>query len=74
MRVDKAALTTAATKLRRLRLTDVGGRKENPADTVSSVLDRGFRDAGSQEAVEYILKHGVKYYLEAVEDAKSTSQ
>ncbi len=68
MKLDDKALRTAATKLRKLRLTDVYGRKENPADTVSSVLDRGYRDAGSQEAVEYILKHGVRYYLEAAAD------
>lgn len=65
-KIDDAALTAAAKKLRRLRLTDVYGRKENPADTVTSVLERGLRDCGSQDAVEYILKHGVRYYLEAV--------
>ena len=65
-KLEDAALKKAAAKLRKLRLTDVYGRKENPADTVASVLDRGLRDCGSQEAVEYILKHGVRYYLEAV--------
>lgn len=65
MKIDDAALKTAAKKLRKLRLEDVGGRKERPAETVASVFDRGYQTAGSQEALEYILRHGVKYYLEA---------
>lgn len=65
-KVDDAALKEAARKLRKLRLTDVYGRKENAAETVASVFDRGYRDAGSQEAIEYILKHGVRYYLDAL--------
>lgn len=67
-KIDDAALKSAAAKLRRLRLTDVYGRKEHAAETVASVFDRGYRDAGSQEAIEYILKHGVRYYLEAVSE------
>lgn len=65
-KVDDDALKEAARKLRKLRLTDVHGRKEHAADTVASVFDRGYRDAGSQEAIEYILKHGVRYYLDAL--------
>lgn len=65
-KVDDAALKDAARKLRKLRLTDVYGRKENAADTVASVLERGLRHCGSQEAVEYILKHAVRYYLDAL--------
>lgn len=65
-KVDDAALKEAARKLRKLRLTDVYGRKEHPAETVASVFDRGYRDAGSLEAIEYILKHGVRYYLDAL--------
>lgn len=65
-KVDDDALAIAAKKLRRLRLTDVYGRKEHKADTVASVMERGLLHCGSQEAVEYILKHGVRYYLDAV--------
>lgn len=64
-KIDTEALTVAAKKLRKLRLEDVGGYKERPAETVASVFERGWRDAGSQEAIEYILKHGVRYYLDA---------
>lgn len=67
MKIDDKALREAATQLRKLRLTDVGDRKENPADTVRSVLDRGFHGAGDVEAVEYILRHGLKYYFEAAQ-------
>lgn len=67
MKIDNKALAVAAKKLRKLRLEDVYGRKERPAETVASVFERGWRDAGSQEALEYILKHGVKYYMEATE-------
>lgn len=65
MKIDAKALTIAAKKLRRLRLEDVGGRKERPAETVASVLDRAWRDVGSQDGVEYILRHGLRYYLDA---------
>ena len=71
MKLDDKALAEAAKKLRRLRLTDVYGRKENPADTVASVFERGLRDCGSHEAIEYILRHGVKYYLSAVGSTKA---
>lgn len=66
MKINEKALEGAAAKLRKLRLTDVGGRKEHPADTVKSVLQRGLGGLYDDAAVEYILRHGVRYYLEAV--------
>ncbi|MFS8180880.1 hypothetical protein ACMG4P_04880 [Pseudovibrio denitrificans] len=65
--LSEKAIETAARKLRKLRLTDVGGRKEHPCETVKSVLKRGLGGLYSDAAVEYILKFGVKYYLEARE-------
>lgn len=66
MKINEAALQTASAKLRKLRLTDVGGRKEHPAETVKSVLERGLGGLYDDAAVEYILRHGVRYYLEAL--------
>lgn len=73
VKIDRKALAIAASKLRRLRLTDVFERKEHPADTVASVMERGLRDAGSKEALEYILRHGIKYYLEAASERKQNA-
>lgn len=64
--LDDTALTAAAAKLRRLRLTDVGGDKEHPSETVKSALKRGLGGLYDDEAVTYILRHGVKYYLAAL--------
>lgn len=64
--LDGTALETAAKKLRRLRLTDVGGRKEAPCATVKSVLQRGLGGLYDDEAVTYILRHGLQYYLAAL--------
>jgi hypothetical protein len=66
MKLDEKALTDAAAKLRKLRLTDVSGRKEHPADTVKSVMQRGLGGLYDDAAVEYILRHGVRYYLKAI--------
>lgn len=66
---EDAAIKVAATKLRRLRLTDVGGDKGRPCETVKSVLKRGLGGLYDDEAVDYILRHGVKYYLAALERA-----
>lgn len=70
MKFDDAAMKAAVKKLRKLRLEDVGGRKERPAETVASVFERGWRDAGSEAAIEYILRHGVKYYLTEISKPK----
>ena len=64
--LDGTALETASKKLRRLRLTDVGGRKEMPCATVKSALQRGLGGLYDDDAVTYILRHGLKYYLEAL--------
>lgn len=66
VKVDDKALAEAVKKLRRLRLEDVYERKERPAETVASALDRAYRDLGSEDGVAYILRHGVKYYLQAL--------
>lgn len=66
MKIDEEAIKSAAKRLRRLRLTDVGGRKEHPADTVTSVLKTGLGGLYDDAAVEYILRFGVRYYLEAL--------
>lgn len=64
--LDDIALSAAATKLRKLRLTDVHGRKERPSETVKSVLKRGLGGLYDDKAVTYILRHGVQYYLAAL--------
>jgi hypothetical protein len=65
-KVDKAALAVAVQKVAKLRVEDVGGRKERPAETVRTCLNRGYASLGSDEGLSYILRHAVKYYLEAV--------
>ena len=67
MKIDEKALQEAAAKLRKLRLTDVGGRKEHPADTVKSVFEGGLGGMYDDEAITYALRAGVRYYLEAAE-------
>ena len=64
--LDGKALAEAAKKLRRLRLTDVGGRGEMPCATVKSALQKGLGGLYDDEAVTYILRHGLKYYLAAL--------
>ena len=64
-KINKYALATAVRKLAKFRVEDVGGRKERPAETVQSCLNRGYAGLGSTEGISYILRHGVKYYLEA---------
>ncbi len=65
MKIDELALEEASAKLLRLRLTDVGGRKERPAETVKSVLKRGLGGTYDDQAVMYILRHGLQYYQSA---------
>lgn len=67
-KLDKSALAEAVRKTAKLRVEDVGGRKERPAETVQSCLNRGFPELGSSEGIEYILKHAIRYYLEASGD------
>lgn len=68
--IDKKALSAAVKKTAKLRVEDVGGRKERPAETVKSCLNRGFSGLGSDEGISYILRHAIKYYLAALEDGK----
>lgn len=69
IKIDKKALAVAVKKTARLRVEDVQGRKERPAETVSSCFNRGFTGLGSDDGLEYILKHSIKYYLEAADAA-----
>jgi len=41
LKINEKALDEASGKLRKLRLTNVSGRKEYPVETVKSVLRRG---------------------------------
>lgn len=72
MKIDELALEEASAKLLRLRLTDVGGRKERPAETVKSVLKRGLGGTYDDQAVMYILRHGLQYYLSAQHSVEPT--
>lgn len=72
MKIDELALEEASAKLLRLRLTDVGGRKERPAETVKSVLKRGLSDMYDDQAVMYILRHGLQYYQSAQQSVHPT--
>lgn len=67
--IDKSALAAAVRKTARLRIEDVGGRKERPAETVKSCLNRGYNSLGSDDGLSYILKHAIGYYL-AAEDLR----
>ena len=72
MKIDELALEEASAKLLRLRLTDVGGRKERPAETVKSVLKRGLGGMYDDQAVMYILRHGLQYYQSAQQSVQPT--
>ena len=61
--IDEKALQAASAKLRKLRLTAVGGRKEHPAETVKSVFQSGLGGMYDDEAITYALRHGIQYYL-----------
>ena len=65
-KLDKAALAASVKKTAKLRIEDVGGRKERPAETVQSCLNRGYNTLGSEEGISYILRHAIKYYLDAL--------
>jgi hypothetical protein len=64
MKLCEKSLKTAARKLRKLRMSDVGGRKEHACETITSIFKAGLGNAYSAEAVDYMLRFGVKYYLE----------
>lgn len=62
---EKKALDEASRKLRKLRLTTVYGEKDIPAETVKSVFQAGLGGMYHDEAITYMLKFGIKYYLES---------
>jgi hypothetical protein len=66
--INKDALASAAKKLRRLRLTKSYPLMDeaDPAETVKSVLKTGLGGLYGDHVVEYILRFGIKYYLEAL--------
>lgn len=68
MKIDQKALEVASKKLRKLRLTDNIPLMDAapPSETVKSVFKTGLGGLYSDKAIEYMLKFGVKYYLEAV--------
>ena len=63
--MDEKALQEAVTKWRKLRLTDVGGRKEHPAETVLSVFKRGLDGLFDDDAIVFVLQKGIEYYRAA---------
>jgi hypothetical protein len=64
--LDKKAVNAAAKQLLHLRITAVGGRKEHPCETVKSVLKKGLGGMYDDQALEYILEFGIKYYLAGI--------
>ena len=72
VKIDELALEEASAKLLRLRLTDVGGRKERPSETVKSVLKRGLGGMYDDQVVMYILRHGLQYYQSAQQSVQPT--
>lgn len=70
-KLNKKAIEKASKKLRRLRLTDVFGEKDIPQETVKSVFQRGLGGLYEDEAIVYVLRFGIKYYLDSLkEDGK----
>lgn len=69
-KLDKHALAEAVRKTAKLRVEDVGGDKSRPAETVQSCLNRGWNTLGSREGIEYILRHAIRYYLDAATPPK----
>ncbi len=63
--MSESAIVAAAAKLRRLRLTSAGGRRENPCETVRSVFKRGLGGLYDDDVIAYVLRRGLKYYAEA---------
>ena len=74
MKIDEEALKVASTKLRRLRLTDEIGIKDDPppAKTVKSIFLAGLNGLYDDDAITYVLRFGVRYYLESVEQGTQT--
>ena len=65
--INETALRFAASKLRKLRLTVVEHLKDDgltPCETVKSVFQAGLGGMYDDRAIEYVLRFGIKYYLE----------
>ena len=60
---DEKMIDIAIKNWRKLRLTTTGGRKENPSETVLSVLKRGLGGLFDDFAVRFIYKKAIQYYL-----------
>lgn len=67
-KLNKKAIEKASKKLRRLRLTDVFGEKDIPQETVKSVFQRGLGGLYEDEAIVYVLRFGIKYYLDSLKE------
>lgn len=63
--IDDAALATAIKKVRKLRLVDHIPIKDSPppAITFLGVMQRGLGGMYDDAAIEYTLRHFLKYYL-----------
>lgn len=59
--VDEAMVAEIAKKLLKLRLTEVGGRKESPATTVKACLKSGLGGLYDDEAADYIVRAVLRY-------------
>lgn len=66
LKINEQALKEAARKLRKLRLTDNIPLMDAapPSETVKSVFKTGLGGLYADEAIEYMLKFGIKYYLQ----------
>ena len=60
--VDDAMVSEIAKKLRKLRLTEVSGRKENQSTTVKECLKAGLGGLYDDEAAEYIVRAVLRYW------------
>ncbi len=72
MELCNKSLMVAAKKLRNLRMTDVGGYKEHPCETITSIFKKGLGGGYAPEAVDYMLAFGIRYYLEEAAKCKKS--
>jgi hypothetical protein len=63
--INDKALKIASSKLRKLRLTTQYGDREGELVTVKSCFQQGLGGLYDDKAIEYMLKFGIKYYLQA---------
>jgi len=68
--IDENALKEASKKLRKLRLTTITHLKDDgltPCETVKSVFKAGLGGMYDDEAITYMLRFGIKYYIQAID-------